>query len=406
MLFKLRVFQRYIINLVKSLMPIIFTGFSLINRKKKELFLFVSYPDFCDNSLTIFEYLRANRSSYNLKWLVDSKKDTAEYPFLKKEDIVKKNSIKGLWLFSCAKIVFHTHGVYGSLKPKKFPININLWHGMPLKCIGSLDGKKLSELPHTHYTIATSKYYAEVLSESFNIDQSKVWLTGLPRNDRLYSKSKKHVIKERIAERLSLQRGHRIIFWLPTYRVSSEGDVRIDSDSSSFLGEWTEPELYDINSKLANKNTYFIVKLHPMDSLQLSDIDWPYSHIKLINQDSWQKLNIGLYEALSASDGLMSDLSSVIIDYFVTNLPIGTTRKSLIGYNRSYLSKVDELLQSLSDVSSLNGIESFLKLTERSHAPIHDIFYSEALRDGLASERVICCVEKLLSEKIKNGEVS
>jgi len=57
------------------------------------------------------------------------------------------------------------------------------------------------------------------------------------------------------------------------------------------------------------------------------------SHIRLITNEDLSHMSIELYELLGKTDALISDYSSVYIDYLLTNQPIGFTVDDLKDYS-------------------------------------------------------------------------
>ncbi|MFK1906594.1 CDP-glycerol glycerophosphotransferase family protein [Bacteroides fragilis] len=122
---------------------------------------------------------------------------------------------------------------------------INLWHGMPLKRIGSMDPAKHGvNKTKAHYLIATSEIFRELMSKSFNnLDLSRVLLVGQPRNDLLFQKT--DFFSKRNIQRTDYC---SVGIWLPTFRTSIIGETRTDgistNDTISFLNI---ADLQDLN---------------------------------------------------------------------------------------------------------------------------------------------------------------
>lgn len=64
---------------------------------------------------------------------------------------------------------------------------VNLWHGMPIKAIGLLDGKSKEDICYSDYLIATSEFYRKIMADPFDMHLDQVLTVGLPRNDVLYT---------------------------------------------------------------------------------------------------------------------------------------------------------------------------------------------------------------------------
>jgi CDP-glycerol glycerophosphotransferase (TagB/SpsB family) len=189
---------------------------------------------------------------------------------------------------------------------------------MPLKTIG----KGMSQQSSTgfgidtDYTVATSLKFREIMAFSFDINDTQVLVTGLPRNDMLFEKGL-GLNKFRLDESYS-----KVIIWMPTYRKSVIGDLRSDGNADGFgLKEMLFDNFDELNEMLKALNYLLIIKPHPMDELGKRNL--PSSkNILPINDQVLSEYNIPLYYLLADSDVLITDYSSVYIDYLLTGNPI------------------------------------------------------------------------------------
>lgn len=283
-----------------------FNNLNKIIKKKKNRVVFIGYPDFDDMLRGILPYLN------DKELIVLTNKKNIQTPLWLSSNVtlVYKKSILGFISILTAEVIYYTHGIFSffNLLDERKQKVINLWHGMPLKLVGALDGSK--KLPKFHKTICTSKLYKKIISEVFDVDLEKVVLSGLPRNDFLLNKNRSLKL---------FSDYNQVITWLPTYRASKEGEVRTDSNNLNLLGS-DQYNLKDINNYLYENNYILILKPHPVAKFILEEDD--YSNILVINEWWLNENNLTLYELLSLSDMLISDYSSVIIDFMVTNRKI------------------------------------------------------------------------------------
>lgn len=332
----------------------LYNALNLIFHKKKKRIIFISFPDATDNSWYLYSYALANLKNYEITWLVENNSANIEkkildhsklYPNYNKVNVTKRWSIKGLLAFSSARYVFHTHGTYFYIK-KAFnaPTIVNLWHGMPIKAIGLLDNTQNKNFCYSDYSIATSDSYREIISNAFNVPINRVLSTGLPRNDVLYSGVDSSVC-DKVLSRLDLDIDDGIIVWLPTYRVSSFGDIRSDALNTSFLDDLADGFLEELDILCSQSNIKIIVKLHPMDSTfdRLKDLN--FLNIKFYDAIAWEYLDIELYDLLSLSKCVVSDFSSVMIDCLPTDINVGFINSSREQYSRKTVVSVDDLLE-------------------------------------------------------------
>tara|TARA_B110000971_G_scaffold167648_1_gene171923 strand:+ start:438 stop:1541 length:1104 start_codon:yes stop_codon:yes gene_type:complete len=281
-----------------------------------------SFLDVSDNSFALFVYVINNQYGYRNIWLVDDINKEKQYHKIIKNytqsdnyRIVRKNSIKGLWFFLKSKYIFHTHGIYNKLPLLDDQINFNLWHGMPLKNIGYLDNNKL--VPKSNYLLATSLVFQKIMSKSFNIVQEKVLITGQPRNDFILDN------KFNLLElfNLKVDQFQKSILWMPTYRKSIIGDIRNDGNTERVSDFFSNESLITLNKSLKDYESICFIKLHPMDYMHANDFII-LSNIKFLDNSFFEKSGVALYSVFSSIDLLLTDFSSVYIDFLLVDKPI------------------------------------------------------------------------------------
>lgn len=371
-------------RVMKIIYSIISFLLSYIIPKSDRVLLFSSYPDYTDNSYAVYQYLRNNRSGvYKLVWIFNEKRTIINNP-----DVLAyyKYSLKGVYYFFRAKYVFCTHGLYSFLTPRQGYKIINLWHGMPLKNIGSLDPKNNGYNPtKADYLIATSDVFQEIMAKSFNdLDMQRVLVLGQPRNDLLFKEttffSKRGIDPNEYAS---------IGVWLPTYKQSAVGDIRCEGvyndNGIAFL---SMDELRQLDNFLVKESRLLIVKLHPMDALQNVDFE-NFRNLLIIKQKDF---NDQLYTLLGAADYLLTDYSSVWVDYCVLNRPIGFVMNDMAEYEQSRGFTIEGLNKKLPGavISSYNALMDFILqpvlITEHRH------IYNKYL-DNKSSERLIAYLD-------------
>jgi CDP-glycerol glycerophosphotransferase (TagB/SpsB family) len=175
-------------------------------------------------------------------------------------------SLRGIWSYFKASYVFYTHGALFNYAPPKGKLVVNLWHGMPIKKIWrDVPG---SELPLSTYLISTSTFFTNVLIKASGFSADQLLVTGLPRNDFLTTARPKSV----------------------EFVARLRGDAKL------------------------------IVKPHPMsiNSGKPFDDDAQWA---MIDERALFKNGLGLYELLAQVDLLVTDVSSVYVDFLITQRP-------------------------------------------------------------------------------------
>jgi len=302
--------------------------FGLLNKiypKSANINLFISSPDFTDNSFALFKYILKNSNNDKKKyiWLVDNIKNKSLYKKLinrninnsmqNKIYIFDKKSLYGLYYFIKAKYIFFTHGFYTGMTLPKNQIRVNLWHGMPLKAIGYLNKQDINKVPKSSFAIATSKFYQDVISRVFNLENKKVIITGQPRCDFLFS-------TEDTLKVFNIQKENykKIVLWAPTYRYDKDNKIK-DGIFKNTLP--VIKDLESLNIYLNKIDSFLIIKLHPMDILNNFEFK-ELSNIKVIKDRDIIKKSLQFYELLANIDILITDFSSIYIDFLLLDRPI------------------------------------------------------------------------------------
>lgn len=286
--------------------------------KKENIIIFTSFKEMTDNSFAIYKYLSENNYNYRFIWIKDPNN---------KEEILNKNievysykSLKGVYYYLKSKYIFGTHGLYTNFSKNKNRIRINLWHGMPLKPIGNLDNRGKKSKSKDDYIISTSEYFQEIMSEVFGVDKEKVIITGQPRND-LFFEETNYFFKNNIDK----SKYKKILIWLPTFRnsiVNSNSTWAKDGKyQENYISVLPFEKLKELNELLEKKQFLLIIKLHPFDILQNEKFE-KFSNIIILKNEDLEKIDEQLYPLLGSTDALITDYSSVWIDYEILNKPI------------------------------------------------------------------------------------
>ncbi|PKV63835.1 CDP-glycerol glycerophosphotransferase (TagB/SpsB family) [Polaribacter sp. Hel1_33_96] len=312
--------------LIKTLRPFIVP--------KNNFIVYHSFPDFSDNCFTFFCYVLDNHKEYKNIWLI-SKRDKEKYSKLLANYttssnylIVEKKSFSGVYYFCKSKYVFFTHGLFNEVNLSKKQININLWHGMPLKNIGHLDNN--SRVPKSDFVIATSALFQNIMSKAFLIKNENVLITGQPRNDLILTN--KYSLLDLVQKKST--DFDKTVLWMPTYRKSVIGDVRKDGNLEEMNDFFEEKYLIKLNEFFLSTKSICFIKLHPMDYLDVNDFK-TYTNLVFLNNASFEEKGISLYSVLQNTDLLLTDFSSIYIDYLLLNKPIGFLISDFDQYSNS-----------------------------------------------------------------------
>ena len=361
-----------IISILSNLIP-----------RSKRTFVFASFPDFSDNSYAMYRYL-SDKYGKNCKcvWIFEDRESLEKFPDVK---ACRKYSLLSFYYFARARNVFFTHGLYSFIKLRSKDKIVNLWHGMPLKVIGLMDQNGGGTDPtRAHYLIATSPFFREIMAKSFNgIDTDHTLLTGQPRNDLLFQETTFFATRS-----IDTGKYRSIGIWLPTYRRSIVGDIRNDGtyndNGISFLGM---EELTRLDHWLGVEKHLLIVKLHPMDALQKVDFG-KFNNLLIVKPHDFTEQ---LYPLLGACDYLLTDYSSVWIDYSILKRPIGFVMNDMAQYRESRGFTIDDIEEKLPGtiIDTYDKLTAFISqpaALKEEHLALFNTYFDNRASERLAKE--------------------
>ena len=309
--------------------------------------------------------------------------------------LVEEKSLFNVYLSMTCKYVFSTHGssLAGS---SKLQTEVNIWHGVLYKNIRMLRGERGI---HADFTVGTSPLSVKMFSAAFGVASESVIISGYPRNDMMLRARKvKTEIKRKVQH--DLTRYDKVIFWMPTFRRTEEqgnknGRFGMELDNPFQIDGF---DVASFNELLKEQNTLCLLKPH---YFYLTNKEFlQYSHILMIDDEWICKQQITLYELLACTDVLVSDFSSVIIDYILLDQPIVCFCTDLEEYKRTqglYFDNIEDwlptkLVQNQNDFFKL--LRSILRTgtdpyAEKRRSLLKEFFtYSDANSSKRIAERV------------------
>lgn len=294
--------------------------------------IFESHSDFTDNSKSIFDYLIEHHfnNKYKLVWFVDNPENFNRIK-IPNVTFIRSNPIK---IFESMKIYYYIHRAkYGFfshrmpyVKPNHGEMFVNLWHGSGLK------KTKHVNMAHNVDTIhCSSDFFKELRIKNYGYKSDMIIPLGNPRNDLLISGCKSDVVKTLYG--LTYK---KVIVWLPTFKKKKNGFFEfVEGDNNFTFSTFCNQHLEEMNTYFETKDTLLIIKPHPMENLKgVKEIYT--SNIKLITNNELTIKNIDLYSLLAMSDALITDVSSVYVDYLLLDKPIGFVVNEISNYRYGY----------------------------------------------------------------------
>lgn len=281
--------------------------------------------------------------------------------------------------------------------------SIELWHGFTIKALYFMSQEKnergLASSKHDIFKKKTavcsmSHLYSVFMGSCLHLDFNKFNITGYPRNDMIFKSDGKKMLEQLIGP----VKQRKILFYVPTYRESL---YTKNGDSAAFINDMRGYDEAIFNDFLDKNDILFLYKQH---AVQLNRKMFKDSkNIIEITDDMLHTSDVDLYEILNSVDVLISDYSSIIIDFLLTDKPIILTPLDLDQYSKTrglmlepydawmpgeIVLDYNQLQQAI--IGSLYGEDKFKKDRERLKRITHKY------ADGNSSERVLTLARNLL----------
>ena len=175
----------------------------------RNIIIFESSDDYDGNAKSVYQYLvdHSYDKKYTLVWAAKNIKNIPNDGHCKKIKYMG-HGIKNLYYENSAKYVFFDN-MCPVTKVKKTCTRIYLTHACPIlkNCKDNIHAGNCCD-----YALCTSSNIIKTISEQFNVDESKIFLNGLPRNDILF-KNNKEITK------IIKNKSKKVILWMPTFRI-------------------------------------------------------------------------------------------------------------------------------------------------------------------------------------------
>lgn len=267
------------------------------------------------NSRYLFEYVKENLPEITPLFVInDPELRNSLSSKYGKQYFIETESIQGIRQALSAGVWFTSAGLpaYGTGLHKKRLI-INLWHGVPLKKIALLDPnlKKAARIYFKkifseNYTciLTTSHELIPLMARSFAVSEDKIKVWGQPRNDGLFQKNDCRKILGQLFP--DLPEYTKTVLYAPTFR--DYGQVQ--------LFPFKDFDQKQLEAFLEEKNMLLFIRTHVAE--QGSAAPYLGKRIRFLGNEQAEDVT-GI---LNIFDCLITDYSSIYIDYLLTDKPM------------------------------------------------------------------------------------
>lgn len=302
-------YSKTLYSLYYNVMNTVINSMKLFVRTDDKLILFNSFAGrkFDDSPYALFEAMKKDErfSGYKLVWAFHNpdqydvngvekiKTDTPEY---------FKTALK-------ARVWITNSSIERGLHFKnKNTFYFNTWHGTPIKKMGNdiENNQSFGEKGKNSTDIMTaqSDFEIDVFSRMFGIPKNHFLKCGLPRNDILCSYDES--LKNELRKKLGIKDNQKVILYCPTFReFEKDSNNNVVMKPPIHLEKWKQ----ELGEKFV---LLFRAHYEVARAMDIRDDSF------VRNMTDYPSLN----ELMIASDILISDYSSVFIDYSIMDKPM------------------------------------------------------------------------------------
>ena len=362
----------------------------------QNLVVFESNPDFADNSRALYDYIVKN-TELSTFWVV---KDPEMLELMRNSgvDCDLENSERSVAMERRAHYLVTSSFMFAFNK-RPGQIHVSAWHGFGPKTIGfdedaAAGQNSLRDLKvittQCDLLTTTSRMSQLMMAGMLSMDPRKVINSGFPRNDYLFATDGRTLLQEALG--IDFGRS-KLIMYLPTMRkgLKAEGG---QFDNNIF--NYDDYDAAGLDSFLERNDAFIISKMHFADnsSFNRASFDLPKRVLFLDNLSLGSNL-LTIYHVLNAFDALITDYSSVYIDYLLLDRPIVFSCPDFAEYarDRGFISDdprwmmPGDFVQSQSDLlSSLARVLGGIDDSAPRRASFSLVVHSHV--DGASSQRV------------------
>lgn len=317
-------------NRIKKIIGLLISKIAII---KKNRIIFMSYNGaYNDSPKYIFEEMM-NNQKVECVWLVNNKNVSLLPPNTKYAII---DTLKAhYYIGSAAIIVDNNYGtkcvklesnklfskiafnIDKKIRFKKKQKTYSTWHGTPLKKMGVDQlNSKIVDFECKNMTMLFGNKYTLKIMKHLCFDRINTKLIGTPRNDILFINDRKKI--DNYKKKLELPIDKKIILFAPSFRTDSNKIDNIDRSGLNQINSLDFDKLFKSLNKKFGGEWIFVCRFHYHVS---NNIDWNSIEKKykgmIINGNKYSEMS----EYLLCSDILISDTSSCLFDFSVTNRP-------------------------------------------------------------------------------------
>lgn len=371
----------------------------------ERLIVLESEGDLSDNAFALYSYMRdaGFLESYRVVWAVD---DVGRAAGLKAEspqawpntEFASKapdafDPVLARALGTCKWFIYDHCNLMAQLEKRSGQQVVYLSHGCGYK--GPKGGNPSNDVTPYDFMTVTGPLAAECVSNFQMRPVDLAVCTGYPRNDYLLMQD--GTSESVVREWLGLGPDQKLILWMPTFRQSQNLEISenyICNETGLPLIS-TREDLVALSEFLVCSNILLVLKVHHLQA-DLPIFGQSFPNILVVRDDDLRARELQLYQFVRCADALISDYSSISVDFLLLDRPIVYTLDDYEEYAASrglfpenavdympgcHVYDVPQLKSALSAIAAGEDVHRAdrLSIIDRYHT----------YRDAASSERVL-----------------
>ena len=373
-----RAYTNAVFGICKALFPV-----------DEKLIIFESEGDFCDNAYALYKEFKdfGLDEKYRFVWAVDGDYENGI-------EIIKKSlrSPRTLYYLARAKHFIYDHNnMYATLRKRPQQLITYLGHGAGFK-----SGKGAVPIIGTEpdYRLSHGKMATAVLAHHWGVPDELYTSVGTPRLDWYYSDLTE--VKKKLEDSFHYSDYKKVGLWMPTFRKSVSKEISDDSlNNETGLPLFTADDgLEKLDAFLKENGLLMILKLHHLQA-ELPSFSRKFSNLLILHDEDLKALDVQLYQFVPTTDFLITDYSSISVDYLLLDKPIIYTLDDYEEYNKTrgiwpenvldympgeHVFTEDQFYEAVKDI--LSGNDLYKEDRERVKKEFHDF------DDGDSAKRI------------------
>lgn len=295
-------------------------GWVSFRSDKSWVFYVTAEQSFSGNLRALFHYIYQQHKDLRLTVINKSNTDLNEYKKIYPNATFIESTKDILFARLRCKFVVITHGIKVIRGPYRYLRGIkviNLWHGIPIKGMANLDASSLQKSSKTKYTnstfidlfVSSSSTERALLAGCHLMSAQKIKITGMPRMDFLLCQDAdlpRDYLQLMNTIRV-LKNERKLVLYAPTFR---------DYDQKAF--GFTEASITRLLNICSSNSAILAIRPHPKDNILFDDFFEQFPSLLDLRSNVFPDTNLLLRE----TDVLISDYSSIWIDFLPLNRPI------------------------------------------------------------------------------------